>query len=77
MPPKIRELKAQLEREAKEALALKEFRTRLQPGEEVHVTRFDQPGRVVRLDHKKNLAIVRVGLGQWEVPLDEVFPQES
>ena len=31
-------------------------------------------GRVVRVDPKRNLAIVSVGLGQWEVPLEEVFP---
>ena len=38
------------------------------------VQRFDKQGRVVRVDHKKNVAVVSVGLGQWEVPLEEVFP---
>jgi hypothetical protein len=32
---------------------------------------------VVRVDHKRNLAVVSVGLGQWEVPLDEVYPVEG
>ena len=41
------------------------------------VPRFDKPGRIVRVDHKRNLAVVSVGLGQWEVPLDEVFPAEK
>jgi hypothetical protein len=29
---------------------------------------------VVRIDLKKNIAVVGVGLGQWEVPLDELTP---
>jgi DNA mismatch repair protein MutS2 len=64
-----------LERETEEAAALREARIRLQPNDTVRVTRFDKPGRIVRVDHKRNIAIVSVGLGQWEVPLDEVFPE--
>jgi DNA mismatch repair protein MutS2 len=64
----------QLQREAEEAAALREARARLKPNDSVRVARFDKPGRVVRVDHKKNLAVVSVGLGQWEVPLEEVFP---
>jgi DNA mismatch repair protein MutS2 len=64
----------QLQREAEEAAALREARSRLQPNDAVRVARFDKAGRVVRVDHKRNLAVVSVGLGQWEVPLDEVFP---
>src|SRR5438552_88098 len=67
----------QLEREAEEAAVLKEVRARLQPNDPVRVTRFDQPGRVVRVDYKRNVAVVSVGLGQWEVPLEEVFPVEK
>jgi hypothetical protein len=29
---------------------------------------------VVRVDHKKGVAVVGVGLGQWEVALEEVLP---
>ncbi len=65
---------AEVEREAAEAAALREARARLQPHDAVRVARFDKAGRVVRVDHKKNTAVVSVGLGQWEVPLDEVFP---
>jgi DNA mismatch repair protein MutS2 len=65
---------AELEREAAEAAALREARGRLRANDRVRVGRFDQPGRVVRVDHGKGLAVVSVGLGQWEVPLDEVFP---
>jgi DNA mismatch repair protein MutS2 len=66
-----------LQRAADEAAALREARARLQPNDSVRVTRFDQPGRVVRVDYKRNIAVVSVGLGQWEVPLDEVFPVEK
>jgi DNA mismatch repair protein MutS2 len=64
----------QVQREAEEAAALREARARLQPNDPVRVTRFDKTGRVVRVDYKRNLAVVSLGLGQWEVPLDEVFP---
>ncbi len=64
-------------REAEEAAALRAARTRLQPNDPVRVARFDKAGRVVRVDGKKNIAVVSVGLGQWEVPLDEVFPLEG
>ena len=67
----------ELEREAAAAAALREARARLKPNDPVHVPRFDKPGRIVRIDHKKNVALVSVGLGQWEVPLDEVFPQPA
>jgi DNA mismatch repair protein MutS2 len=65
---------ALLEREAEEAAALREARGKLQAQDVVRVSRFDKPGKIVRVDHKKNIAVVSVGLGQWEVPLEEVFP---
>ena len=68
---------AELEREAREAAALREARARLKPKDRVHVPRFDKPGQVVRVDHKRNVAVVSVGLGQWEFPLDEVVPLDS
>jgi DNA mismatch repair protein MutS2 len=64
----------ELQREAEKAAALREFRTHLQPNDPVKVQRFDKQGRIVRVDHKKSVAVVSVGLGQWEVPLDEVLP---
>ncbi len=63
-----------MQREAEEAAALREARTRLKPNDPVRVARFDKQGRVVRVDAKRNVAVVSVGLGQWEVPLEEVFP---
>ncbi|HXG08825.1 MAG TPA: DNA strand exchange inhibitor protein [Gemmataceae bacterium] len=68
---------AALQRQAEEAAALREARARLQANDRVRVARFDKEGRVVRIDHKRNLAVVSVGLGQWEVPLDDVFPLEK
>jgi len=66
-----------LERQAKEAAILKEWRSKLQAGVIVHVPRYDKPGKVVRLDHKRNIAIISLGLGQWEVSLEEVFPEKK
>jgi DNA mismatch repair protein MutS2 len=62
------------EREAAKAGALKEARANLKPNDTVQVPRFDKPGRVVRIDHRRNIVVVSVGLGQWEVALEEVFP---
>jgi DNA mismatch repair protein MutS2 len=73
----LRQKTASLEREAEEAAALREARLRLQPNDPVRVPKFDKPGRVVRVDHKRNIAVVSLGLGQWEVPLDEVFPHDK
>jgi DNA mismatch repair protein MutS2 len=69
-----RQKMAELQKEAGEAAALRDARQRLQVNDPVRVPRFGKEGRVVRVDRKRNLAVVSVGLGQWEVPLDEVFP---
>jgi DNA mismatch repair protein MutS2 len=68
---------AQLQKEAEAAAALREARQRLQPNDPVRVARFDKKGRIVRIDLKRQMALVSVGLGQWEVPLEEVFPVEA
>ncbi len=68
---------ARLKEEAAQAEALRQARAKLQPNDPVHVPRFDKTGTIVRIDPKRNLAVVSVGLGQWEVPLDEVFPVEK
>jgi DNA mismatch repair protein MutS2 len=66
-----------LRQKAEEAQALREARARLKPNDQVRVARFDKTGQIVRVDHKRNVAIVSVGLGQWEVPLEEVFPVQG
>ncbi len=70
----LRQKTEQMEREKAEAVALREARLKLQPNDVVRVPRFDKPGRIVRVDFKRNIALVSVGLGQWEVPLEEIFP---
>jgi DNA mismatch repair protein MutS2 len=73
----LRQQQEKLQREAAEAAALREARLRLQPNDPVRVPRFDKPGRVVRVDHRRNVAVVSLGIGQWEVPLEEVFPEQK
>jgi DNA mismatch repair protein MutS2 len=65
---------AELTRKTEAEAALKQFRVHLKPGTAVKVERFDDPGQVVRVDHAKSVAVIRAGLGQWEIPLLEVFP---
>ncbi len=67
----------ELRRQAEAEAALREWRLRLQPGDRAHVQRFGSAGRVVRVDHKRAVAVVSVGLGQWEVPLEELTPAEA
>jgi DNA mismatch repair protein MutS2 len=73
----LRHQQEKLQREAAEAAALREARLRLQPNDPVRVPRFDKPGRIVRVDHKRNIAVVSLGIGQWEVALEEVFPERK
>ena len=56
---------------------LDDARARIQPGDKVVVARFgyDRPGRVVRLNPRKNGAVVSIGQMQWDVPIAELIPQ--
>ena len=36
---------------------------------------YDRPGRVVKIDVRKQVAIVAIGQMQWDVKLDELIPQ--
>jgi DNA mismatch repair protein MutS2 len=73
----LRRTMSDIQRKAEEENALRESRLRLAPGDSVHVPKFDKRGKIVRTDFKKNLVVVSVGIGQWEVPLEEVFPEEK
>ncbi len=66
--------KAQLDREAEAVVQLQQMRAGLRAGDLVLVSRFDKTGKVVRVDAKKQTVTVGVGIGQWEVPFDEIFP---
>lgn len=63
-----------LAREAAEKAALNDLRAGLKPGTAVTVQRFGSVGKVVKVDAKKQTVTVSVGIGQWEVPFDEIFP---
>jgi DNA mismatch repair protein MutS2 len=66
-----------LQRQAEDDARLAEARTRIQPGDRVVVPRFgyDRPGRVVKLDPRKNTASIAIGSMKWDVPLSELIPQ--
>jgi DNA mismatch repair protein MutS2 len=66
-----------LQKQAENDLRLAEARERLQPGDRVVVPRFgyDRPGRVVKVDSRKRVAVVSVGQMQWDVKIDELIPQ--
>jgi DNA mismatch repair protein MutS2 len=64
-----------LEREARQAVELQAQRRSLVPNMMVRVQRFDQVGKVIRVDPKKETVLVGIGIGQWEVPFSEVFPE--
>ena len=73
----LRRKTAELERQAAEKTALHEARLKLVPGDLVRVPKFDKVGKVVRTDFRRNTVMVSVGIGQWEVGLEEVFPEEG
>jgi DNA mismatch repair protein MutS2 len=66
--------RAALEKEAADRAALNDLRANLKPGTLVNVQRFGSTGRVVKVDAKKQTVTVSVGIGQWEVPFEEIFP---
>ena len=68
---------ATVTREAAAVVALQEMRAKLQPNDQVHVTRFDATGRVMRVNGVKQTVTVSVGIGQWEVPFDEIHPKRA
>lgn len=66
--------RAALDKEATERAALNELRATLKAGTVVTVQRFGSTGKVVKVDAKKQTVTVSVGIGQWEVPFEEIFP---
>ena len=65
---------AALDRDAKLKADLQTMRSGLKANDVVKVSRFDRSGKVMRVDAKKQTVTVSVGLGQWEVPFEEIFP---
>ncbi len=68
---------AELEREQREAAVLREWRGQLKAGDTVWVPKYDKNGRVVRVDAKRSAAVVSLGLGQWDVTFEEIFPEKK
>ena len=66
---------AELVRAGQQTEELQAQRRNLTPNMVVRVARFDKTGTVIRVDNKKQTVLVSVGLGQWEVPFSEVFPE--
>ncbi|GAC1469426.1 MAG: endonuclease MutS2 [Isosphaeraceae bacterium] len=66
-----------LQRQAENDVRINEARALLKPGDRVVVPRFgyDRPGRIVRVDLRKKLAVVAIGQMQWDVKIDEMIPQ--
>jgi DNA mismatch repair protein MutS2 len=67
----------ELERQQREAEAMREWRAKLQASDTVWVPKYDKHGRIVRIDAKRGTAVVGLGLGQWEVTFDEIFPEKK
>jgi DNA mismatch repair protein MutS2 len=67
---------AELERAQREAAELREWRGQLKAGDTVWVPKYDKHGRVVRVDAKRGTAVISLGLGQWDVVFDEIFPEK-
>jgi DNA mismatch repair protein MutS2 len=68
---------AEFEKQQREAAALLEWRSSLRTGDTVWVPKYDKHGLVVRVDAKRLTAIISLGLGQWDVAFDEIFPQRE
>jgi DNA mismatch repair protein MutS2 len=66
--------RAALEKETADKAALHDLRATLKAGTVVTVQRFGSTGKVVKVDAKKQTVTVSVGIGQWEVPFEEIFP---
>lgn len=67
---------AEIERQKREAEELRAWRATLKHGDTVWVPKYDKHGKIVRVDHKRAAAVVSLGLGQWEVTFDEIFPEK-
>ena len=70
---KLADLQSQTERDSR----IDDARARLKPGDRVVIPKlgYDRPGRVVKLDPRKNSATVAIGMMQWDVPVAELIPQ--
>jgi DNA mismatch repair protein MutS2 len=66
---------AELERRKAEDVRLSEWRAKLQPGDAVYSPKFGKSGKVARVNQAKGTVFISVGIGQWEVFLNEILPE--
>jgi DNA mismatch repair protein MutS2 len=66
----------QLNQEANAAAELRSWRLKLQPNDQVWSPKFGKMAKVTRIDQRRGTLFISVGIGQWEVPFDEVLPAE-
>ena len=67
---------AEFEKAKVEIWKLNEWRSKLQAGETVWAAKFGKAGKVARVNQAKGTLFVSVGIGQWEVFLNEVLPED-
>jgi DNA mismatch repair protein MutS2 len=68
---------AEFEKQKRDAEALRQWRNGLKPSDTVWVPKYDKHGKVVRVDPKRASMVVSLGLGQWDVMFDEIFPERK
>jgi DNA mismatch repair protein MutS2 len=68
---------AEFEKQKRDAESMRQWRVTLKPGDTVWVPKYDKHGKVVRVDPKRASMVVSLGLGQWDVTFDEIFPEKK
>jgi DNA mismatch repair protein MutS2 len=68
---------ADLQKQTEQDERLADARARLKAGDRVVVPRlgYDRPGRIVKIDARKQIATVSVGVMKWDVKIEELVPQ--
>ncbi|MSR53554.1 MAG: DNA strand exchange inhibitor protein [Gemmataceae bacterium] len=67
---------ADLEKRQVENAKLNEWRSRLQVGDSAWSPKFGKQGKIARVNQAKGTLFLSIGIGQWEVFLNEVLPEE-
>jgi hypothetical protein len=70
----IRRRKAGEDHQDSKRRQLQSARETLRPGDNVIVASFGQKGLIKRLDLARGQATVHVGLGEWSLPLSDLYP---
>ncbi|MEZ6139216.1 MAG: DNA strand exchange inhibitor protein [Zavarzinella sp.] len=65
----------ELQRQARREEEVKRWRQTLQAGSTVYSARFRNTAKVSRVDHRKGIVVISIGIGQWETTMDDVYPE--